>query len=38
MNVLTVGDIAKELNVGRDVVTYAVRKANIQLNMFFLHT
>jgi len=30
MNVLTVGDIAKELNVDRDAVTYAVRKANIE--------
>ena len=30
MNVLTVGDIAKELGVDRDAVTYAVRKANIE--------
>jgi hypothetical protein len=30
MNFLTVGDIAKELKVDRDAVTYAIRKANIE--------
>jgi len=30
MDIMTVGDIAKELKVDRDAVTYAVRKANIE--------
>jgi hypothetical protein len=30
MNFLTVGDIAKELDIDRDAASYAIRKANIQ--------
>jgi hypothetical protein len=30
MDIVTVGDIANKLNVDRDAVSYAVRKANIQ--------
>jgi len=30
MDIITVGDIAKELNVDRDAVTYAIRKAGIE--------